>query len=985
EFAVSWTAVDDRVRYLSDDDGDGRADRSTVFADRFRDLLTGAGAGVLELDGRVLFTCIPDVWELEDIDGDDVADRRKSLATGFGVRFAFRGHDMHGLILGPDGRVYFSIGDRGFNVTTREGRKLTAPGRGAVFRMNPDGSELELFHVGLRNPQELAFDDRGDLFTGDNNSDGGDRARIVWVCEGGDSGWHMEFNYLGDRGPWMRERWADLRHPEQAAFLVPPVGHLANGPSGFAAYPGTGLPEEWNEHFFLCDFLGSRNRSGVRAFRLEPDGAGFRLGENRWFVKNILNTDLAFGPDGALWVADWVAGWVGPGKGRIYRFIHEASTQSDLVRQTSRLLGGGIETGTLAESLELLAHPDRRVRTRAQHRLVNLEDRGAVVNGLLGVARAGRGVARWHALWGLEQLARRGSPAGLTALQDAQGDDDPEFRAQLCKVLGEAGLRTARPAIERLLAQDAAPRVRYFAAQALGALGQPESVDVLLESSVRDAADPWLRFAAVRALGRIASRHPESLRLDSRAEPAQRLAVILAWRHAGQANVRLGLKDADLTVRRAAARAIWDAPTTPDRFRALADCLGDDRLAGDEIVARRAMAAAEHLGTDRDAAALVGVAGSTAAVVLRRLALEHLARWTTSETRDLVMNRYRFRQPHAESDLRSALVPKLESLLQDPDPGVAERAARLAGVLRVSERIPDLRRHFVDATRPTKLRLAALDALEALVAPDLHALAALGLKDERPEMRAASARVLAALDPEAALPILIDALRDGRRVERQLAVTTLAKMGRVADAVLLDQLRTGPESPERLEIAVELLAVARARAEENRPAFRDWWQNYQRELESRARADRYRFALVGGDPYRGEKIFRTHGVSCLRCHSLGGAAEQQAGPDLGGVAARFDARGLVESIVDPNAKIREGYATEVVFTHDDRMYNGRVLSETKDEVEIEINDMGRMSSKKIAVSDIAERRRGQSAMPDDLASQLEPGELRDLVAFLLTL
>ncbi len=126
---------------------------------------------------------------------------KEALHHGYGVRVAFRGHDMHGLVIGPDGRLYYSLGDRGYNVITKEGTRLKRPDTGAVFRCDMDGSNLEVFAFGVRNPQELVFDNDGNLFTGDNNSDSGDQARWVNVVQDGDTGWRMYFQYLDDRGP----------------------------------------------------------------------------------------------------------------------------------------------------------------------------------------------------------------------------------------------------------------------------------------------------------------------------------------------------------------------------------------------------------------------------------------------------------------------------------------------------------------------------------------------------------------------------------------------------------------------------------------------------------------------------------------------------------------------------------------------------------------------------------------------------------------
>ena len=113
------------VRLVEDTNHDGVADKSSIYADGFNSELDGIASGVLARHGKVWFTNIPSLWLLE---GDAGSVKKTELLRGFGVRYNFTGHDFHGLALGNDGKLYFSIGDRGMNVKTREGCLLyTSP------------------------------------------------------------------------------------------------------------------------------------------------------------------------------------------------------------------------------------------------------------------------------------------------------------------------------------------------------------------------------------------------------------------------------------------------------------------------------------------------------------------------------------------------------------------------------------------------------------------------------------------------------------------------------------------------------------------------------------------------------------------------------------------------------------------------------------------------------------------------------------------
>lgn len=371
----SYEVAHDRVRLIEDTKGTGIADKATVFADGFHFAADGIGAGVLARKGNVYYTCIPNLWLLKDTKGTGKADFRKALSTGYGVHVSFYGHDMHGLRMGPDGRLYFSIGDRGFNVKTAEGKTLAFPDTGAVLRCEPDGSNLEVYAYGLRNPQELAFDEYGNLFTGDNNSDSGDKARLVYVVEGGDSGWRIGYQYgsqMSDRGPWNAEKLWHLPHEGQPAYIVPPVAHVADGPSGLCYNPGgAALPDRYAGHFFMCDFRGTPNISGVRSFAVKPKGAGFEMVDQHECIWSVLATDCDFGPDGGLYVSDWVQGWEGTGKGRIYRVVDPEKRKSAAVLEVKKLLAEGFDKRPIPELVKLLEHPDMRVRQEAQFALAD--------------------------------------------------------------------------------------------------------------------------------------------------------------------------------------------------------------------------------------------------------------------------------------------------------------------------------------------------------------------------------------------------------------------------------------------------------------------------------------------------------------------------------------------------------------------------------------------------------------------------------------
>ncbi len=398
------------------------------------------------------------------------------------MHFNYTGHDFHGLIMGQDGKLYFSIGDRGAHVPTKEGGVVAYPDEGAVYRANPDGTELEMVAHGLRNPQELVFDEHGNLFTGDNDSDQGDQERLVYVVEGGDSGWRIGYqhNPLGKGGPWMSEGLWKPYFAGRPAYLLPPVCNIEDGPSGLTYYPGTGLTPEYAGHFFLTHFKGSIARSGIQTYTIKENGATFLPTSSQQFMGGVLPTDVTFGPDGVLYLSDWVDGWPKSNKGRIYGIspINPDPAQVKLSADVASLLAGGIQKASNQELMSrLLSHPDRRVRLEAQFELLARGQAGAFVKAVTG-ARGVTPLGRLHAIWGLTQYGRTKdtfNPQLVKLLDDA----DPEVRAQAAKGLGDVKFAKAQDALVKKLG-DSNARVQFFAAQSLGKLGNPASAAPLL-------------------------------------------------------------------------------------------------------------------------------------------------------------------------------------------------------------------------------------------------------------------------------------------------------------------------------------------------------------------------------------------------------------------------------------------------------------------------------------------------------------------------
>ena len=983
--ADDYTVEHDRIRLLTDTDGDGVYDASTVFADGFNDIADGTGAGVLHWNDKVYYTCIPKLYSLTDADNDGVADKQDALADGFGVRVAFRGHDMHGLTVGPDGRIYFSIGDRGYNVTTAEGKKLHRPDTGAVFRCEPDGSHLEEFASGFRNPQELAFDDYGNLFTGDNNSDSGDKARWVYIVEGADIGWRMYFQYLEDRGPWNRERmWYPYREDAettavQPAYITPPIINIADGPSGLTYYPGVGLSDRYKGHFFLADFRGTAGNSGIRSFSVKPKGATFELTDSHEFIWSILATDVEFGYDGGIYITDWVNGWEGEGKGRLYRFSDKEN--SEAAAASAAIMKAGFADRSNEELVKLLSHADKRIRQEAQFALAKPQN----IKLLGGIARnEGETLPRIHAIWALGQLGRQDATGPTAVLMANLTDQDAEVRAQAVRTINDICGREVpqafrlplRSAFTKLLTDESA-RVQSFAAIGLGKFGEAQDSAALVELLNRNNdEDPVLRHAAVMGLVKTASNNLDSFieTTKSSSVPVRRAAVVVL-RRLKSPKVADFLNDADWSVVAEAARAIDDEEIDSKQGE-LAALL--TRTGLPDAVLRRAMNAAFRNGGVDHAKTIARMAASDQyETAIREEAVAVLSAWNEPPPLDRVNGRWRPLEERKIAGIADAIRPALTGILGSSEAKLRSLGVELASRYGITEVAPMLRSFVMDTKNPAETRGSALKALDTLDDANLPAVIEASLKSDAVSLRNAARTILMKRDPERGLNLMVSTLTDGKPREQQTAITALAEKGgekaMTAIAAQFDKLLAGTAAPET---HLELIQAATESGSKEMAAKLKQFEASRKKDDPLAK---YRESLAGGDAANGRSIFfGRSAASCRRCHKVGddGGA---VGPELSKIAKERNREYLLESIVYPNAKIAKGFETVVLLMDSGKTYTG-VVKEQDDETMKLMDANGALIT--VRKDEIDDQAKGLSGMPADLIKHLSKSDLRDLVEYL---
>jgi putative membrane-bound dehydrogenase-like protein len=916
----------DRIVVLEDSNGDGTADKSTVF---YQGNDVNAALGICVLGNKVIVSCSPNVFVFTDEDGDLKADKKEVLFTG--IKGVQHDHGVHAFVFGPDGKLYFNMGNDGREIRRPDGKYVvdtagnevrhgqqrpdskSGPYRqGLIFRCNPDGSEFETVAWNFRNNYEVTVDSFGALWQSDNDDDGNRAVRINYVMEFGNYGFNDEITGAG----WGQKRTnleseIPLRHWHlNDPGVVPNLLQTGAGsPTGICLYEGDLLPEVFRNQMIHCD----AGPNVVRAYPVTKDGAGYAAqtvnlihGGDRWFRPS----DVCVAPDGSVFVADWYDPGVGGHnmgdnnlptvRGRIFRVAPPGAKY-----QVPKF-----DVTTPAGAVEALKSPNVARRHLAWRALNQMQ--GKAEGELLKLWKDQNPRLRARALQLLTKIE------GKTAqyVRQAAKDGDADIRITALRIARQHKMDLIP--LVRVMVKDSSPQVRRECAIALRHSTSSDAAPLWAELAAQhDGKDRWY----LEALGIGADRTEDAFFAawltkvgDNWNTPAGRDIV---WRSRGKQAPAL------------LAKIILDPETpTADRPRYLRafDFLPREERE-DALVTlakadhpERAFVAAEALVRLKGSAKLAGLKDQVASVLnATRGKPEFLDLVEQLDIKD--RNEDVLRVALSTSDQSSASAIRLlvrngatqmiERAMAGPG---AEKLARALGASTSERRIMEVLTEMVgDVKRPVNVRRAAVRAL--------------GMGREGGQF-------------------LIEQIRS-EKLDADLQQAA-------SDALLTSTNR------EIREQASKLLKLPPTKDGQPLPSIQE-------------------LVRMKGKPESGAVVFNT---VCAQCHQVAGQGTN-FGPALTEIGDKLGKDGLYTAILYPSAGVEHHYEGHVVKIKGGDEVVGILVGETQDELTLRIAGGIVTSYPKTAIT--SRRIQKESIMPEELQKGMTVRELADLVEYMTTL
>jgi len=491
---LSLTATKGRGRVvrLVDDNGDGSADRYTVFAEM--DSPRG-----LVFDGKTLYVMHPpNLTAYRDTTGDGVSDVSEDIVTGLGFDLNFRGadHTTNGITLGIDGYIYIAVGDYGYRKAVgKDGTTLSHRG-GGVVRVRPDGSGLELFAQGTRNIYDLAIDPMLHVFTRDNTNDGdGWDIRLHYLPPGAHMGYPMYYKYFAN---------------EHMQSLADYGG--GSGTGGFFVHDA-GFPKGYGDNLYTADWLTNQ----ITRHPLAVKGASYTVTQEK-FVSVPHPVDMSMDGQSNMFIASLYGG----------NYTYEGDTVGYIVRvsptRTFTPKAFDIAAASDAALRAQLGGPSAEYAVQAQREILRRGTRAGVVTGLnamvLDQKRAA--YARVAAMFTLSQLVGDKARATLTTASSDPAIRGLAFRAMLDNKAQLAGIA---PAMFAKALSDTSKTVQVEALAALVRMEAKSAASAIVP--LTGSSDATVAHIAVNALVSLNGWQPALKALDG-TTPAIRAGALRA-------------------------------------------------------------------------------------------------------------------------------------------------------------------------------------------------------------------------------------------------------------------------------------------------------------------------------------------------------------------------------------------------------------------------------------------------------------------------
>ena len=885
----------DKIIVVEDTNGDGKADKSTVFVDGLL-----VPTAVIPGDGGVYVGQSTELLFFKDTNGDAKADERKIVLSGFGTEDSH--HNVHTLRWGPDGQLYFnqSIYIRTDTETPNGVVRLKS---GGIFNLRGDSMDLDVFVRGFCNTWGHAFDAYGQSFITDGCGGQGISFGIRSATY---------FTYAN-----MRREMKSITPGSYPKFC------------GLEILRSEHFPADWQDTLVTSDFRAHR----VVRFKVTEDSAGFAGQE---LPEIMRSTDASFrpidakiGPDGALYIADWSNPIINHGEvdfrdprrdhehGRIWRVT---------MKDRALLKKPNLVRASNAALLDQLLSPNDFNRNQARRVLT---ERGDKVTRDLGkwTAKQTSDKARLESLWTYQSLGIV-EPALLQSVLNA---NDGRVRAAAVRVL--SFWLDQVPNASDLLAKaalDEHPRVRLEAVRALAKIPSARSAELVL-SALNKPMDSFLDYGIWLSINELVVPWIQSVQNGT-------------WKPDGrEKQLEFGIK----AVEPQFASVI------------LEKSLGHREIPHDgsgpwiELIG--------YCGEKRELntlfTQLLDGGFSDAATIRALTALDEAA------SHD--------RRPDGDLD-------GVQKLFLSTSDKVQVAAIKLAGNWKREGTASQILK--VAANGKPEVQAAAFESLRQIGGATVIAgIEELLKNNPNINSRRRAAVTLAALDFKKAPPHLLNVAlvttNEPEATELWRSILAIKNAGpRLAKH--LPKGLPAPVAKAALKVAREggrnesefILAITRSADLDD--ADKELTADELKQLAEAVSSQ--------GEPHRGEKIYRRADTGCVICHAIGGAGGK-VGPDLTSIGASAPLDYLIESVLFPNKKIKEGYHAIQVTTKDEQEYSGVLVRET--EQELIIRDA---SNKELTVtkSKIDSRKNGASLMPAGLIDNLSSEDRADLFRFL---